>query len=249
MPDADAVLARRMLACLDLTDLSDRSGETDIHRLCRAAAGPPVPAAAICIWPHHVGLARQLLAHSPVKVATVANFPAGTGALTRICAEIGGMLRDGAQEIDLVMPWRAFLDGDEEEARSLIEEASALTAGDVLLKVILETGALPNQAAVAAAARLAIDAGAGFLKTSTGRTEVSATPEAARTLFEAVRDADRPVGVKVSGGIRSFEDARGYLALADEVMGPGWATASTFRIGASSLRDALVAVIEAGEAA
>jgi deoxyribose-phosphate aldolase len=159
------------------------------------------------------------------------------------------MLRDGAQEIDLVMPWRAFLDGDEEEARSLIEEASALTAGDVLLKVILETGALPNQAAVAAAARLAIDAGAGFLKTSTGRTEVSATPEAARTLFEAVRDADRPVGVKVSGGIRSFEDARGYLALADEVMGPGWATASTFRIGASSLRDALVAVIEAGEAA
>jgi deoxyribose-phosphate aldolase len=103
---------------------------------------------------------------------------------------------------------------------------------------------LPDIAAVSRESRLAIAAGADFLKTSTGKIAVSATPEASRAMLEAIRDSGRPVGFKAAGGIRTLADATLYLALAETVMGPGWATPETFRIGASSLHAALVAAID-----
>jgi deoxyribose-phosphate aldolase len=119
-----------------------------------------------------------------------------------------------------------------------------------LLKVILETGELQEPALIDRASRLAIDAGADFIKTSTGKTRVSATLAAAEIMLAAIRAAGRPVGLKPSGGIRTVADAGAYLALADRVMGPGWATPKTFRIGASSVYDALVGAIEGrGESA
>jgi deoxyribose-phosphate aldolase len=113
-----------------------------------------------------------------------------------------------------------------------------------ILKVILETGELTEPALVETASRVAIEAGADFIKTSTGKTAVSATPEAAAIMLEAIRASGRPVGLKPSGGIRTLSDAALYLGLADRIMGAEWATPRTFRIGASSVYDALIAAIE-----
>jgi deoxyribose-phosphate aldolase len=109
------------------------------------------------------------------------------------------------------------------------------------LKVILETGELRDEASIAGASRLAIEAGADFLKTSTGKSPVSATPEAAEAMLGVIKQAGRAVGLKASGGIRTLDEARLYLEIADRIMGPGWAKPATFRIGASGLYDELVA--------
>jgi deoxyribose-phosphate aldolase len=198
-----------------------------------------------------VKIAARALDGTAVKVATVANFPAGGTNVSRISGDIAEALDDGAQEIDLVLPWKAFLSGEEGLAEDMVSEARA-SCGAAVLKVILETGAFPDQAAIAAAARLAIAAGADFLKTSTGKhppgkTAMGATPEAARTLLHVIKSAERAVGLKLSGGIRSLADAQLYLSLVDGEMGAEWASPGRLRIGASSLHGALVdAIIGSG---
>lgn len=246
MPDtamSDADLARRLLSMLDLTELSAQSSESAIATLCEKASGPQGTVAAICVWPQHVSLARSLLHDKAVRVATVANFPLGGTDAARVADDVEEALSDGADEIDLVLPWRAFLEGDETGAREIVETARDLVSAPKLLKVILETGEYPDTASIIAASRLAVAAGADFLKTSTGKRPVSATLPAAQAMLGVIREADRPVGLKPSGGIRTLEEAAAYLALAETVMGPGWATPATFRIGASGLYDALMAVI------
>ncbi|MGL4729230.1 MAG: deoxyribose-phosphate aldolase [Bosea sp. (in: a-proteobacteria)] len=242
--DAQKTAARRAIRLLDLTDLSDGASEAGTLQLCaKAKHHGDVPAvAAICIWPQFVGIARRALAGTGIKVATVANFPAGGTNVVRISGDIAEALDDGADEIDLVFPWQTFLAGDEALASDMISEARGICEG-ITLKVILETGQYPDQASIAAAARLAVAVGADFLKTSTGKSPISATPDAARTLLGVIKAAGRPVGLKVSGGIRSLGDAQTYLAFADEMMGPDWAMPSTFRIGASSLHGTLADVI------
>jgi deoxyribose-phosphate aldolase len=253
MPDkqnTDREDAIRALKLLDLTDLNDGCREDHVEALIQKALTPHGPVAAICIWPQFVSLARARLKGKGVKVATVINFPKGGDDVERAIQDTEEALRDGADEIDLVMPWRALIAGDAITVRSMIGEVQDLTedAGK-RLKVILETGMLPDQAMVRAAADIAIDCGADFIKTSTGKTPVSATPEAVRTMLEAIKAADRTVGLKPSGGIRTLADARAYLALVDAAMGPVWASPGTFRFGASGLYDALVAAIEGGPAA
>lgn len=240
---SDADLARRALALLDLTDLSESATEAATLQLCARAAGPPGPCAAVCIWPQFVKVARRALAGAPVRVATVVNFPAGGTNVARVTGDIVEALSDGAEEIDIVLPWQAFLGGDVELARDMLSEARAATEGR-RLKVILESGAYPDAASIVAACELAIAEGADFLKTSTGKTAVSATPQAAEAMLGAIKASGRPVGFKASGGIRTLADAALYLSLADRIMGPGWATPATFRFGASGLHAALVAAIE-----
>ncbi|MGE7471735.1 deoxyribose-phosphate aldolase [Bosea sp. NPDC003192] len=239
---SDADLALRALRLLDLTDLSDQASETGTLQLCARAAAAPGPVAAICIWPQFIRLARQTLKASPVRIATVVNFPAGNSNCSLIGSDIIEAIADGADEIDLVLPWRAFLAGDAEIAREMVAEARS-SCGDKMLKVILETGEYPDQTAVRAASDLAIAAGADFIKTSTGKTRTSATPAAARTMLEAIKASGKPVGLKPSGGLRTLADAKSYLDLADEIMGPDWATAKTFRFGASGLYGVLADII------
>ena len=240
MTDAD--LARHALSLLDLTDLSDQASETGVVQLCARAVAPPGPVAAICIWPQFVKVARQTLKASPVRIATVVNFPAGGTDCGLIGGDIKEAIADGADEIDLVLPWRAFLAGDVATATDMVAEARA-ACHDRILKVILETGEYPDQAAIRAASDLAIGSGADFIKTSTGKTRTSATPDAARTMLEAIAAAGRPVGLKPSGGLRTLADARTYLALAEATMGTGWTTPATFRFGASGLHGVLADVI------
>lgn len=240
-PDA---VARRAIPLLDLTDLTEDATAPATDALCARARHPAGPVAAICVWPRHVARAARALSGTPVRIATVANFPAGGEDVEAAVAAARASVADGAHEVDVVLPYRALARGDEAAARGLLDAVRAATQGR-LLKVILETGELAEPDLVRGASRLALAAGADFLKTSTGKTGVSATLEAATIMLETIRDAGpgRVVGLKPSGGIRTVADAAGYLALADRVMGPGWVSPKTFRIGASGLLDALDAAL------
>jgi deoxyribose-phosphate aldolase len=240
----DAALARRALRSLDLTDLSETCSDHAIDDLCARALTPLGPAAAVCVWPQFVARARDPLKGSPVRIATVVNFPAGGEDIERVIEDVNEALGDGAQEIDLVLPYGAVRRGQPGPAAEMVAAVRDVVDQGRILKVILETGELAEPRLIEAASRLAIEHGADFLKTSTGKTPVSATPEAAEVMLNAIKASGRPVGLKASGGIRTVADAALYLSLADRLMGAGWATPATFRIGASSLYGALVAAIE-----
>src|SRR4051812_11746220 len=246
---SDPEIARRILRCVDLTDLSENCSEHGTAALCARALTAHGPVAAVCVWPQMVSLASTGLQGSTVRVATVVNFPAGEDDLDRVCDDIEEALGDGATEIDCVLPYKAFLRGEVAAVREFLDGVRDVVDGGCTLKVILETGTLAGRKAIEAASRLAIDAGADFLKTSTGKSPIAATPEAAEVMLEVIRASERPVGLKPSGGIRTLAEAQNYLHLGDRIMGPGWATPATFRIGASGLYEALIEAIEGPRAA
>lgn len=245
---SQSAAARRALALLDLTDLAEDATEGGARELCAKALSGPVPVAAVCLWPRFVPAARAALPPGgPVRIATVVNFPGGETAIAPVLQETEAALADGADEIDLVLPWHAVLSGYTTAAAAMVRTVK-LRCGEKLLKVILETGEYPDLDKVRIASELAIAEGADFIKTSTGKTAHSASLPAVRTMLGAIASAKRPVGLKPSGGIRTLADAQSYLALADAFMGPDWATPATFRFGASGLYGALTAVIGGGAA-
>jgi deoxyribose-phosphate aldolase len=230
---------------IDLTDLSDDHAPDGIDELCRRARQHGT--AAVCVWPEYVARCAELLAGCNVRVATVVNFPSGDESVDDVVAMTTAALADGADDIDLVLPYRAFLAGDADRAGAMVAEIAALVERPHLLKVILESGAYPGADSVGSAAHLAIANGADFVKTSTGKIPAGASLDAARAMLDEIAAAaedGRTVGIKPSGGIRSFDDAMAYLELADGVMGDGWATPTTFRYGASGVLDALVAELD-----
>ncbi|SDG55916.1 deoxyribose-phosphate aldolase [Bosea robiniae] len=239
---SDADLARRALALLDLTDLADDATEEGTRDLCRRAVSGPVPVAAICLWPRFVATARAELGDGPVRIATVVNFPDGDTPIAPAMRETEEALAAGADEIDLVLPWRAVLAGQTTAAAAMVRNVKGL-CDERRLKVILETGEYPNLDKVRTTSELAIAAGADFIKTSTGKTANSASIPAARVMLSVIAEMGRPVGLKPSGGIRTLADATRYLDLADAIMGEDWATPTTFRFGASGLYTALVDAI------
>jgi deoxyribose-phosphate aldolase len=242
MADA-AASATRALRLLDLTDLNDGCREDHIEALVGRALTPHGPVAAVCVWPQFVSLCRSRLRERPVRIATVVNFPHGGTDVERAVFDAREALKDGADEIDVVLPYAAFMAGDIRVAKDMVAALREEVVGRGRLKVILETGALGTPDLIRRASVLAVEGGADFIKTSTGKIATSATLAACEVMLEVIRDSGRPVGLKPSGGIRTLADAEGYLALADRIMGPGWATPATFRFGASGLYDALLAAI------
>lgn len=243
MSDALKVTAKRALASLDLTDLNDDCDEDAVTRLCKRAQTSHGPVAAICIWPRFVAHARSVLKSAPIRIATVVNFPGGEDPASEVIALTEQAVRDGADEIDVVIPYRMFIEGDVEPVRTRTQRVKTAADGRVV-KAILETGVLQERSRIKDAALLAIDGGADFIKTSTGKVPVNATPRAARIMLEVIAEADRTIGLKPAGGVRSTEDAAVYLGHCDEIMGPDWATPETFRIGASGVLDALIATLD-----
>ena len=237
-------VARRALALLDLTDLNDGCTDDDVRRLCVRSVTPHGSVAAVCVWPRFVRTAVDESTTTGVKVATVVNFPSGDEPVEHVVEATITAISDGADEIDLVLPYRAFLAGDEKSVETMLTAVRAAVTSPRHLKVILETGELDRLDLVERAARLAIEHGADFVKTSTGKSKVSATPEAVRTMLRVIAETERPVGIKPSGGIRTITDAATYLQLADEIMGPSWASPHTFRFGASGLLDAILDTID-----
>jgi len=241
---AEIATARRALGLLDLTQLGESDQAADADALCRRAVTPHGHVAAVCVWPRFVARCQVALADSGVRVAAVANFPAGILGVAAAESETRGIVDGGADEVDLVMPYRAWMAGQREAARDLIACCKAACGARVGLKVILETGVLGTPEAIREASLDAIRAGADFIKTSTGKTDVSATPEAAGVMLKAIRESGAGVGFKASGGIRNVLQADDYLALADDIMGSDWAGPGRFRFGASGLLESLIAVIE-----
>lgn len=240
----DVVLARLAISLVDLTDLTDDCTDASVDALCERAnrAGT----AAVCVWPDFVARSAGALAGTDVRVATVVDFPTGDERPFAVGVVTDRALADGADEIDVVLPYRAFAAGRLDRCAAVLDRVRGLTEGRALMKVILETGELPDLDTVERAARFAIEHGADFIKTSTGKSPVSATLPAAETMLGVIAAAGRPVGIKPSGGISTAEAAATYLAAAERAMGAGWPTPATFRFGASGLLDALL--VEVGEA-
>ncbi|PLX37994.1 MAG: deoxyribose-phosphate aldolase [Hyphomicrobiales bacterium] len=237
-------IAWRALPLVDLTDLTDTCTPEAIDRLCDDAQTRHGPVAAVCVWPRFVAQSRERLAGTGIRIATVVNFPQGGEDTNPVLAETRQALADGADEIDLVMPYRAFAAGNTELAATQISAVKDELSPRAHLKVILETGELKDPALIRAASDMAIAADADFIKTSTGKVGVNATPEAAEIMLSAIRESGRPVGFKAAGGIRTVEEAGVYLEIADRLMGPTWVNPETFRFGASSLLSALAKAID-----
>ncbi len=238
------------ISMVDLTTLEGADTPGRVSSLCAKAWRPDVSdpstpsAAAVCVYPDLVAHARERLAGSPVKVAAVATaFPSGRASLAVKLADVRGALDAGADEIDMVIDRGAFLSG---RLGQVFDEVVAVKAlcGDAHLKVILETGELVTYDNVRRASWLAMLGGADFIKTSTGKVGVSATPTVALVMLEAARDfaesTGRLVGVKVAGGIRRAKDALRYLVIVNETAGSAWLTPDLFRFGASSLLNDLL---------
>ncbi len=233
-----------LLGLLDLTSLGEDDSPARIRALCAAARSRHGLPAAVCVYPEHVTAARESLAGTPVKIATVVNFPDGGSDPARVARETRRAIAAGADEIDMVLPYRALQAGDAAAARACVDACRAACGPDIALKLILETGALATPALIRQASELGLDAGVDFLKTSTGKVEVNATLEAAEVMLGAIAERGGGCGFKAAGGIRTAADARAYVALAERLLGPGWVTPVRFRIGASALFDALLAELD-----
>lgn len=233
-------LARKAISLVDLTSLSGKETEEEIASLCQKAATHGV--AAVCIYPAFLRQARPLLNGSNVRLAAVANFPDGSDDIARAADEAAAAVADGADEVDVVAPIEAIMEGDVGIVGEMIDAVRVAVGPTTTLKLILETGVLADPDRITAAARAAVMAGVNFLKTSTGKVPVGATPEAAAVLMRICDEAGMRVGFKASGGIRTATDAALYLALGDAIMGAERISASTFRFGASSLLDDLLRV-------
>ncbi len=238
------------ISMVDLTTLEGADTPGRVRSLCAKAArpdalDPDVPhAAAVCVYPDLVAVAREALGTSPVKVAAVATaFPSGRASMNVKLLDVREAIEAGADEIDMVIDRGAFLSG---RIGKVFEEIVAVkeVCGPVHLKVILETGELVTYDNARKASWIAMLGGADFIKTSTGKVTTSATLPHALVMLEAVRDfaesTGRLVGVKVAGGIRTSKDALRYLVVVNETAGSAWLTPDLFRFGASSLLNDLL---------
>jgi len=240
--------ARIALACLDLTSLNDADSAADIAALCRRAQTAHGPVAAVCVWPRFVAQARAALPPA-IKVAAVANFPDGSLDLQRTLADIAEIAQAGGDEVDVVLPYRALIAGDSSDVAEFLSEVR-FASRPLTLKVIIESGELETTDRIAQATRLALAAGADFVKTSTGKTQVGATPEAAATMLKEIKASGlSAAGFKASGGVRSVLDAAAYIALTEAALGAEALNPQRLRFGASGLLTDIEAVLAGAESA
>lgn len=241
--------AQQALSLMDLTTLNDNDTDEKVMTLCQQANTPFGTPAAVCVYPRFVPIVRKTLntlGIAQVKIATVTNFPHGNDDIAIAVAETKAAVAYGADEVDVVFPYRSLIAGDTAIGFELVRQCKAVCqSANVLLKVIIETGELKTEALIRQASEIAIQAGADFIKTSTGKVPVNATLESARIMLETIRDlnvADK-VGFKAAGGVKTTEEAGQYLALASEILGQTWVTQTHFRFGASSLLNNLLATL------
>lgn len=242
-------VAQQALSLMDLTTLNDNDTDEKVIALCQqgnTAFGTP---AAVCVYPRFVPIARKTLnaqGTPQVKVATVTNFPHGNDDIAIAVAETKAAVAYGADEVDVVFPYRALLAGNEQVGFDLVKTCKTVCAdANVALKVIIESGELKTAELIRKASEIAIRAGADFIKTSTGKVPVNATLESARVMLQTIVDlqaADR-VGFKAAGGVKTSEEAQQYLALTAEILGQDWINTAHFRFGASSLLANLLATL------
>jgi deoxyribose-phosphate aldolase len=247
---SDRNMLTTILGCIDLTTLEGSDTKERIVSICRKAKtisdiGKGLPnVAAVCFYPPFVRIAKRELEGTGIKVASVAGaFPAGQSPIFVKIMEVKFAVEEGADEIDMVISRGKFLEGEYGvvfDEIALIKEA----CGQAHLKVILETGELQSVQHIRKASELAINAGADFIKTSTGKISPAATPEAAIVMADTIKEyfekTGKMIGLKPAGGISTPDQAVIYYQLLHAIAGENWLNKNFFRIGASRLTDELI---------
>ena len=253
---------KQCFSIMDLTTLSTSDTVESVSKLVDkvnklAEAYPDYPApASICVYPNFAQTVRSRKNNPAVHVTTVSScFPTAQSFLEVKVLECEMAVKGGADEIDIVLALNSFLAGDYDRAyeeivtmKNAIDKAAAAEKREVVLKVILETGLLVTPANIAQASFLAMEAGADFIKTSTGKVSVNATPVAAYVMCEAIRRyyevSGRKVGFKAAGGISTASDAICYYYIVSNILGRDWLCKERFRFGVSRLGNSLMSAIE-----
>ena len=245
------------LSAIDLTTLSCCDSEESVEAMARRAAEFDMDyphlqnVASICVYPPFVETVGLNIDGTPLRITSVAGgFPSSQTFLEVKMLEVAMAIENGADEVDVVVNVGKILTGAYDEAANEIEVLRGESDG-ATLKVILETGALKSPEMIYNASLLAMAAGADFIKTSTGKIDVSATPEAAVVMCKAIKEyhekTGRKVGFKAAGGVRTAEDAALYYTIVKEILGEEWLTTDLFRIGASSAANNILSAIEGKE--
>ena len=241
-------------SAIDLTTLSCTDSVESVQVFVRKALDfyekyPHIPnVASICVYPSFVETVGLEIDGTPMRITSVAGgFPASQSFIEVKALEVAMAIENGADEIDIVLHPGMMLAGNDAEAASEVELLRE-EAKDVVLKVIIESGALKTPELIRRASLVSMFAGADFIKTSTGKIDVAATPEAAFVMCHAIKDyynlTGRKVGFKAAGGVKTPEDAALYYTIVEEVLGKEWLTTDLFRIGASSAANNLISAIE-----
>jgi len=242
------------LSMVDLTTLEGADTPGKVRQLCTKAihlhsGRKDLPmVAAVCVYPTMVRIAREALQGTPIQVAAVATaFPSGMNPLAVKLEDTRYAVAEGAHEIDMVISRGDFLRGDYGRVANEIEQVKE-ACGKAHLKVILETGELGTLDRVRLASDIAMQSGADFIKTSTGKIQPAATPEVVLVMLQAISDFYRKtgkrIGMKPAGGIANAKAALNLLIMVREVLGPAWLTPSLFRIGASKLPNDMLMQLE-----
>lgn len=240
-------------SAIDLTTLSCTDTQESVREFARKAVDfnrvfPDIPnVASICVYPPFVETVGLEVDGTPMRITSVAGaFPASQSFIEVKALEVAMAIENGADEIDIVLNPGMVISGAIDEAASEVELLRE-EAKDVVLKVIIESGALKSPELIRRASLVSMFAGADFVKTSTGKIDVAATPEAAFIMCHAIKDyynaTGRKVGFKAAGGVRTPEDAALYYTIVEEVLGKEWLTTDLFRIGASSVANNLISAI------
>ena len=242
------------LSMVDLTTLEGADTPGKVRQLCTKAihlhsGRKDLPmVAAVCVYPTMVRIARKALEGTPIQVAAVATaFPSGMNPLAVKLEDTRYAVAEGAHEIDMVISRGDFLRGDYGRVADEIEQVKE-ACGKAHLKVILETGELGTLDRVRLASDIAMQSGADFIKTSTGKIQPAATPEVVLVMLLAISDfyrkTGKKIGMKPAGGIANAKAALNLLIMVREVLGPAWLTPSLFRIGASKLPNDMLMQLE-----
>lgn len=240
MTAEDEQQARLMLGLLELSALNADETEGRVVALCERALTPLGNVAAVCVPLRFTLLARvtlDRLGARDVRVVCVANFPYGGSPIEPVVSQVQAALVAGADEIDMVYPFRALLSGDSRTGFEMIMACKQCCPDQKKLVVTLETGDLRDPQLIRQACQGAIMAGADFIKTSTGKTAINATPQAMRIMIEAIAEVGGMTGIKAAGGIRTFDEALVYLKMTQTRFGNAWVTSGHVRLSASSLLD------------
>lgn len=230
---------RSLLRFIDLTSLNGNDTRASIDKLCDLALEVPGGVAAVCVYPPFAAQVRNRLKGTGMKTAAVAGaFPSGQSPIEIKTAEVAWTVTQGAEEIDMVISRGTMLEGDYQTVGAEIEAIRA-ACGEAHLKVILETGELESPALIRKASEIALLSGGHFIKTSTGKINPAATPEAAVVMCETLRDYYQLTGIKAgfkpAGGIQTPQQALIYYFIVETILGKDWLTPELFRIGASRL--------------
>ncbi|MDN2664987.1 deoxyribose-phosphate aldolase [Psychromonas sp. 14N.309.X.WAT.B.A12] len=230
--------SRQAIHLMDLTTLNDDDTDQKVIDLCKQAHSAAGNTAAVCIYPRFIPIARKTLkaqGTADVKIATVTNFPHGNDDVAIAVAETKAAVAYGADEVDLVFPYKALIAGNASVGEEMVKACREVCGEAVALKVIIETGELKTAELIEQASLICIEAGADFIKTSTGKVPVNATLEATKVMIEAIKKSGKDVGFKAAGGVKDAQTANDYMQLARDIMGADWVDVDHFRFGASSL--------------